>query len=191
MKPRLPKEEESALSAVRTLIKYLGDNPDRSGVLETPKRVLKSYKELFGGYTADVKAILKTFEEPCDQMVILSDIEFYSTCEHHMIPFVGRATVAYLPSRGRVVGVSKLARILEAYSRRLQIQERIGQQVVEALDTHLQPLGAACILHAKHFCMCARGVGKQNSMMTTSALSGVYKDDPSARAELLALLPRS
>lgn len=176
--------------AVRTLIRYLGEDPRRPGLKETPARVINSFAELFGGYEADPEKVLKVFDEPCDTMVILSGVEFYSTCEHHMIPFVGRATIAYLPDGDRVVGLSKLARLLEVFTRRLQIQERIGQQVVAALDTHLQPKGAACILHARHFCMCARGVNKQNSIMTTSALSGLFKDEPETRAELLALIPK-
>lgn len=183
--------EQQVLEAVRTLISYAGDDPDRAGVQETPSRVLRSYHELFSGYRQSPEQVLKQFEEPCGTVVLLSNIEFYSTCEHHMIPFVGKASIAYLPAGDKVVGLSKLARLLEIYTRRLQIQERIGQQVVAALMHHLKPRGAACILHAKHFCMCARGVNKQHSVMTTSALSGVFQESPAARAELFELIARA
>lgn len=177
--------------SVRTMIAFTGDDPKRSGVKETPARVRRSYSELFSGYKKSPRKVLKVFDEPCDNIVLLSGVEFYSTCEHHMIPFVGSASIAYLPSFGKVVGLSKLARLLEVYARRLQIQERIGKQVVAALDKYLSPHGSACILRAKHFCMCARGVNKQHSVMTTSAMSGVFRDDESARAELLALIDQA
>lgn len=185
----MTKKEVEA--AIKTLIKHAGDDPNRPGLLETPDRVRRSYEELFSGYKKKPEDVIKVFKEPCDTIVMLTGVEFYSTCEHHMIPFVGRATIAYLPKDGKVLGLSKLARLLEIFTRRLQIQERIGQQVVEALDKHLQPHGAACILHAKHFCMCARGVNKQHSVMMTSALSGVFKEDTAVKAELFSLLDRA
>lgn len=177
---------------VRELIRILGDDPDRPGLLETPHRVLKSYETLFSGYGVDVESLIKTFdpEDTCEshqEMILLKNIELVSTCEHHMLPFIGKAHVAYIPD-GCVIGVSKLARILEAFSRRLQIQERIGDQVTNALMTYLKPLGAACIIEAQHLCMVARGVQKQNSVMVTSSLRGAFKDNLDTRNELMSLI---
>ncbi|GAG88950.1 unnamed protein product, partial [marine sediment metagenome] len=144
---------------------------EREGLKETPKRVSKSFAKLYGGYAMKASDHMKTFSDGvCDEMVIVKDIEFFSTCEHHMLPFFGRAHIAYIPNK-KVIGVSKLVRILEVYARRLQIQERICQQVTEALDTNLSPLGSACVLEAQHFCMTARGVEKQHSIMVTSSLT--------------------
>ncbi|MFA5152179.1 MAG: GTP cyclohydrolase I FolE [Clostridia bacterium] len=169
---------------ITRIIQYIGDDPQREGLQETPSRVVKSYSHLYSGYDADVNQIIKVFEDDsCKEMVVLKDIEFYSTCEHHMLPFFGKAHIAYIPD-GRVMGVSKLARLLEVYSRRLQIQERICQQVTSALDAHLKPLGSACVLHAQHFCMTSRGVQKQNSIMVTSSLTGSFLE-PAVRNEFL------
>lgn len=183
-------EEEKAETAVKHLIGFIGDNPDREGLKETPSRVVKAYRELFSGYhfyDEDIARTLKTFEDcPSNEMVLLSNVEFYSTCEHHMAPFFGQAHIAYIPN-GRVVGVSKLARLLEIYSRRLQIQERLTSQITEALQKHLNPLGCACIIRAKHFCMTCRGVNKQNSIMTTSSLRGEF-EKLEVRAEFLSLI---
>lgn len=163
--------------AVQELIKFAGDDPLREGLIGTPKRVLKAYGELFSGYEwtdADIEEMLTTFDgEKHDEMVILKEIEFASTCEHHMLPFLGVAHVAYIPN-DRIVGISKLARLVEVYSRRLQIQERICQQVTTALMEHLKPKGAACVLEAKHLCISCRGVGKQHSMMVTSSMEGCF-----------------
>lgn len=174
---------------VRAIIARVGDDPQRDGVKDTPKRVVESWKELFRGYKTDVPALFKTFgdHEKYDGIVLCRGIEFMSTCEHHMLPFVGTGHIAYLPGE-HVIGLSKLARVLDAFARRLQMQERLGQEVVLALDKHLKPRGSACILKAKHLCMMCRGVNKQHSEMVTSSVSGVFRDDPAARAELLALI---
>ncbi len=173
--------------AVVRLIEYIGDDPTREGLLETPQRVIKSYHELYGGYRVDPASVLKVFEDDaCDEMVTVRDIEFFSTCEHHMLPFFGKAHIAYIPN-GRVVGVSKLVRLLEVFSRRLQIQERLCEQVTKALDEYLSPKGSACVLEAKHLCMTCRGVNKQNSVMVTSSLTGVFKEGL-ARHEFLSMV---
>ena len=170
------------------LIEYIGENPNREGLQETPSRVIRSFEKLYGGYQQKPEDILKVFEEDsCDEFVLLKDIEFYSTCEHHMLPFHGKAHIAYIPN-GKVIGISKLARLLEIFARRLQIQERIGQQVTSALEQLLSPLGSACILEAQHFCMTSRGVEKQNSIMVTSSLTGVFQSEHEARAELMSLI---
>lgn len=186
--------------AILHIIKSIGDDPDRPGLQDTPARVIRSWQELFRGYGTNVEALFQTFDdhEKYDGIVLCRDIEFMSTCEHHMLPFIGVGHVAYIPGEfvdktgaaqhGHVIGLSKLARLLDAYSRRLQMQERIGQQVVASLMEHLQPYGAACILKAKHLCMMCRGVSKQHSEMVTSSVAGVFRDDPAARAELLSLI---
>jgi GTP cyclohydrolase I len=178
--------------AVRELIKAMGESPMRDGLRDTPRRVVASWDELFSGYDQDPESILSrafTEHENYDQIVALKDIEFYSTCEHHMLPFYGKAHIAYLPSRtGGVVGISKLARLLDCYSRRLQIQERIGQQVVSALNDYLVARGAACVLEAKHLCMMCRGVRKFNSVMVTSSVTGVFRENQGVKLELMALL---
>jgi GTP cyclohydrolase I len=176
---------------IRKIFIYLGENPDREGLKDSPIRVVKSWNRLFGGYLQKPEEVLTTFEEddviPYNQIILLKDIEFFSTCEHHFLPFVGKAHVAYVPS-DKVVGISKLARIVEIYSRRLQIQERVGNQVTQALMKHLNPKGAACIIESKHFCMTCRGVEKQNSVMVTSSLRGVFADRPETRQELMTLI---
>lgn len=175
--------------AVRRLIEFIGDDPNREGLVETPDRVVRSYSELFGGYHTNPEEVLKIFEDDsCDEMVIVRDIEMYSTCEHHMLPFFGKAHIAYIPD-GRVVGVSKLVRLFEVFSRRLQIQERLCEQVTKALDEYLKPKGSACVIEAKHLCMTGRGVNKQHSVMVTSSLTGAFreKDNP-ARHEFLSMI---
>lgn len=176
------------LTGIDGIIRLIGDSPIREGLLETPLRVIKSFDKLYGGYDQNVEDVVKVFEDGCcDEMVLLKDIEFYSTCEHHMLPFFGQAHIAYIPDK-KVIGVSKLARILEIYSRRLQIQERICQQVTTALDKVLNPIGSACILEAQHFCMTARGVEKQKSIMVTSSLTGEFRENANTRSELLTLI---
>lgn len=171
------------------LLEYIGEDPNRDGLKDTPKRVIKSYKELFSGYNQDPRSLFTTFEnDGYDSMVLLKDIELYSMCEHHMLPFYGKAHVAYIPEKGKIVGISKLARLVDLFSRRLQVQERICEQVTNTLMEVLQPKGAACIIEAVHMCMCARGVGKQNSVMSTSSLKGEFLTDPTARQELMNLL---
>jgi GTP cyclohydrolase I len=180
--------EKSVIEGVVNSIKFIGDDPEREGLVETPARVLKSFKTIYGGYGQDPKDVMKIFEDgKCEDMVILKDIEFFSTCEHHMLPFFGKAHIAYIPDKC-VIGISKLARLLEIYARRLQIQERICQQVTTALMEHLKPLGAACILEAQHFCMTSRGVQKQNSIMVTSSLTGEFRDNAETRSELMSLI---
>jgi GTP cyclohydrolase I len=181
--------EQGPEENVRRLIEYIGDDPNREGLLETPSRVVRSYTELFGGYGINPSTVLKVFEDDsCDEMVIVRDIEFYSSCEHHMLPFFGKAHIAYIPD-GRVVGVSKLVRLLEVFARRLQIQERLCEQVTGALDEHLKPKGSACVLEAKHLCMTGRGVSKQHSVMVTSSLTGAFREKGNpARIEFLSMI---
>jgi GTP cyclohydrolase I len=183
--------ENTRLQLIRDLLIAIGEDPNREGLLDTPKRVVKSWSELFGGYGTDVKAILgTTFAQEgykTDSMILLRNVEIYSTCEHHLLPFFGTAHIAYIP-RDRVVGLSKLARLIDAFAKRLQIQEKLTNQIADALVEHLKPLGAAVVIDAKHHCMCARGVGKQHSSMVTSALRGVFKDKPEARQEFLNLI---
>jgi GTP cyclohydrolase I len=181
-------EEDSVKDNVTRILQFIGEDPSREGLAETPARVIKSWNELFGGYKMDPKSVFKTFSDvKVSEMVLLKDIEFYSTCEHHMLPFFGKAHIAYLP-RDCVIGVSKLARLLDIFSRRMQIQERIGDQVTTTLMDELRPLGAACIIEAQHFCMKARGVQKQDSIMVTSSLKGVFLEKPEARQELMSLI---
>jgi GTP cyclohydrolase I len=184
---RMTGEDQGPQENVRRLLQFIEGRSDRDGILETPDRVIASYSQLFSGYDERPEDHFKTFDEPHDEMVILKDIEFYSTCEHHMLPFAGKAHIGYIPN-GKVIGVSKLARILEVYARRLQIQERICRDVTSALDLHLQPLGSACVIEAVHFCIACRGVGKQHSKMVTSAMTGVFREVGSARSEFLSLI---
>lgn len=171
------------------LLQYIGENPDRGGLAETPKRVAKAWKEWCSGYDQDPATILKTFEdgsEGVDEMVVVKDIPFYTHCEHHMAPFFGTATIAYLPD-GKIVGLSKLSRLLDIYAKRLQVQERLGCQVADAIMEHLGALGCGVVITARHLCMESRGIKKQGSETVTSALRGVFKEDPAVRAEFLAL----
>jgi GTP cyclohydrolase IA len=165
----------------------IGEDPHREGLLDTPNRIVKMWSEIYSGYTKDLRSIFTSFEEPCDQMVLLKNIELYSMCEHHMLPFYGKAHIAYIPN-GRVIGISKLARLLDVYAKRLQIQERIGEQVTAALMTYLKPYGAACVIEATHMCMRMRGVEKQNSVMVTSSVTGVFSTDGSTKNELFTLI---
>jgi GTP cyclohydrolase IA len=194
-KPTNAQMDQSALdqkkkeNLIRELLKAIGEDPTREGLLDTPKRVVKSWKDFFSGYGVDPKKVLgTTFDaEGYDQMILLRDIEMYSHCEHHMVNFNGRVHIAYIPGK-RVVGLSKLARLVEVYSRRLQIQERLTDQIADTLWKVLKPRGVAVMVEAKHFCMCARGVGKQNSVMRTTALKGLFKTDSSARNEFLGAI---
>lgn len=173
--------------AIRGIFKFIGEDPTREGLIDTPKRIVKSWNELYKGYSQKPEDILTVFEEDCDEIVLLKNIELYSMCEHHNLPFIGKAHVAYLPDK-RVIGISKLARLVDIYARRMQIQERIGNQVTEALMKHLKPLGAACVIEAQHLCMQMRGVGKQNSVMVTSSMKGAFMEKGEARQELLQLI---
>ena len=182
--------EADALAAVRTLIEWAGDDPDREGLLETPRRVVKSYRELFAGYESDPRAYLeRTFEEVggYDELVILKDIRVVSFCEHHMLPFLGRAHVAYLP-RDRVVGISKLARVVNGFARRLQIQEKLTAEVAEAIQDILKPKGVGVVIVSEHSCMTMRGVNTPGSRLTTSHLLGEVRDDPRTRMEFFDLV---
>lgn len=182
--------QAEAEAAIRTLIRWAGDNPAREGLLDTPKRVAKSYSEFFSGYAVDPVQILeRTFEEVegYDEIVVLRDIRLESHCEHHMVPIIGRAHVAYLP-RTRVVGISKLARVVDAYAKRLQIQEKLTAQIANTIHDVLQPLGTAVIIEAGHECMTTRGVHKTGVSMVTSRMLGVFRDDPTTRRELLSIV---
>jgi len=173
---------------IRLILKEIGEDPKREGLLDTPRRVVASWNELYSGYGKDPKELLTTFDSAgCDQIVLLKNIELYSMCEHHMLPFFGIAHVAYIPDK-RVIGISKLARLVDIFARRLQIQERIGEQVTGFLMEELKPKGAACIIEATHMCMRMRGVSKQNSIMITSSMKGVFMTKPEAREELLQLI---
>lgn len=177
--------------AVREILIAIGEDPEREGLLKTPARVARSYAELMAGLQQDPRQHLHTvFRERYDEIVLLRDIEFHSLCEHHLLPFTGRAHVAYLPD-GKVVGLSKLARLVEGYARRPQVQERLTTQIADALMDELNPIGAACVIEAVHTCMTIRGARKPGSAMVTSALRGIFKENPSSRAEILALISGS
>jgi len=183
-----PAGEDTIQQNIIRQLQYIGEDVTREGLLDTPNRVVKSWGKIFEGYTKKPEDILTTFEVgDYDQIVLLKNIEFSSMCEHHMLPFFGKAHVAYLPST-KIIGISKLARLIDIYSRRLQIQERIGEQVTKDLMDLLNARGAACIIEAQHLCMKARGVEKQSSVMVTSSMKGVFLDNPIARQELLALI---
>lgn len=179
-----------AIEHVRGLLRFIGENPDREGLLETPARVLAAMREHFSGYAEDPKEHLeKTFEEVAgyDEVVLVSDIDVHSHCEHHLVPFIGKAHVAYIP-KGRVVGLSKLARVVEGYAKRLQIQEKLTMEIANAIEEVLDPAGVAVIIQCQHFCMCHRGVLKSNSWTTTSKLTGAFLKNPSSRLELFQLI---
>tara|TARA_B110000003_G_scaffold268912_1_gene299150 strand:- start:2432 stop:3019 length:588 start_codon:yes stop_codon:yes gene_type:complete len=190
MSNNIPNKKD-AQNAIETLVRYIEkiEGPLREGLLDTPKRVIDSYEELYQGYMVDVDALLEaTFNaEGYDGIVLLRDIEFHSTCEHHMLPFTGSAHVAYIPV-DKIVGISKLARLVELHAQRLQNQERITKSIADDLERVLQPLGCGVIIEAKHGCMQCRGVKKQNSIMTTSTMKGVFFDNSEARTELLQLI---
>lgn len=189
---RKPSREQ-AERAVRTLIEWIGEDPDREGLSDTPARVVRSYEELFGGYRHDPAELLaRTFDEVAsyDEIVLLKGVRFESFCEHHMLPIIGVAHVAYYP-RGRVVGISKLARVIDAYARRMQIQERLTAQIAEAIQSVLDPIGVAVMIESEHQCMSTRGVHKHDVAMVTTRMLGCFKDDPAKRREFLQLIGRS
>ena len=188
--PTTRPSRAEAESAVRTLIRWAGDDSAREGLRGTPDRVVRAYEQMFGGYTVDPVTLLeRTFEEVdgYDEIVLLRDIRFESHCEHHIMPIIGRAHVAYLPDR-RVVGISKLARVVDAYARRLQIQEKMTAQIANTIADVLQPQGVAVVIEAAHQCMTARGVHKPGSTMITSRMLGRFRNDSRSRREVLSLI---
>ncbi|WP_317993314.1 GTP cyclohydrolase I FolE [Bartonella gliris] len=187
-----PSSEEVE-AAIRTLLLWMGENPNREGLLDTPKRVAKAYRNLFTGYTESVEEILDTvFEEVSgyNESVIVKDLSFYSHCEHHMIPIVGKAHIAYLPD-AKVVGLSKIARVVDIFSRRLQTQEAMTAQIANALETHLKPRGVAVLIEAEHMCMAMRGVRKQGATTITTSFHGSYEKDKVAQANFMMMVCRS
>jgi GTP cyclohydrolase I len=187
---RTPEEIAQAEDHVRGILRFIGEDPAREGLQDTPTRVIRAMKEHFGGYEEDPKLHLeKTFTEVMgyDELVLVSDIQLHSHCEHHMVPFVGKAHVAYIPD-GRVVGLSKLARVVDVYARRLQVQEKLTAQIADTINTTLRPQGVAVILQCQHFCMCYRGVRKPGSWTTTSKLFGVFITNAASRMELFTLI---
>ena len=190
MQARTPEQIKEAQDHVRGMLRFLGEDVDREGLKETPLRVVRAFSEHFSGYNLDPGQYLsKTFEEVegYDELVLVSDIEVFSHCEHHMVPFVGKAHVAYIPD-GRVVGLSKLARVVDVFAKRLQVQEKLTTQIAGAIQTHLAPQGVAVIMQCQHFCMCYRGVKKPGSWTTTSKLHGIFLADAASRMELFTLI---
>ncbi len=184
-------KQERLQELTSSLLETLGENPQREGLLRTPRRVARAWQDLTVGYSQSLETIVNeaVFEEDCNEIVIVRDIEFYSLCEHHLLPFFGKAHVGYIPD-GRVIGLSKIPRIIDMFARRLQVQERLTHQVAQALREVLQPLGVAVVMEGAHMCMQMRGVQKQNSMTTTSAMLGEFHDHAETRAEFLSILNR-
>ncbi len=183
---------EKDLKMVRDLLQFVGENPDREGLQETPVRFLKAWREYTRGYSERPEDILKVFEdgaERVDEMVIVHDIPVYSLCEHHLAPFFGKAHVGYVPDH-KILGLSKISRLVEVFSRRLQVQERLTNQIADAMDEHLQPLGVAVVIECRHMCMESRGIRHQGSGTVTSALRGSIKTNPDTRREFLSLIGR-
>jgi GTP cyclohydrolase I len=190
---RVRVTREQAEAAVRVLIEWAGDDPDREGLIETPARVVRAYEEFFAGYQQDPAAILtRTFSEVdgYDEMIVMKDIRFESHCEHHMVPIIGKVHIGYLPDR-RVVGISKLARLVDIFARRLQIQEKMTVQIADALDSVLQPKGVAVVIEAAHECMTTRGVYKPGVGLVTSRMVGAFRKDAATRREFLAMIAPS
>ena len=183
------KRSEEFENAVRSMMRYVGEDPSREGLVKTPQRVRKAYEFIFGGYTQDPKEILESalFSSSNDEMVLIKDIEFYSTCEHHLLPIIGRAHVAYIPD-GKVVGLSKIPRVVDVFARRMQIQEQLTEQIADAIMETIAPKGVGVVLQARHMCMEMRGVEKINSTTTSSALRGLFKKDEKTRAEFFSLI---
>lgn len=181
--------KEKFETLVRNILIEIGEDPNREGLLATPKRVAEAYEFLTAGYQKDIDEVLNNaiFTEKYDEMVLVKNIDFYSMCEHHMLPFYGKVHVAYIPN-GKIVGLSKIPRIVEVFARRLQVQERMTQQIADTLEKYLQPVGVAVVTEAFHMCMMMRGVEKQNSSATTSAMHGVFKEDAKTRNEFINLV---
>jgi GTP cyclohydrolase IA len=184
-----PESRKRLEEIIARLLKEVGEDPEREGLIRTPSRVAKAYEFLTKGYQEDIKKVLNEaiFSEEYSEMVIVKDIDFFSMCEHHLLPFYGKAHVAYIPN-GKIVGLSKIPRIVEVFSRRLQVQERLTRQIAETLFEALNPEGVAVVVEARHMCMMMRGVEKQNSLATTSAMLGVFMDDMKTRGEFLHLI---
>ena len=182
-------ENEHFINAVKTMIGHVGEDPQREGLLKTPQRVLKAYEFMFGGYQEDPQEILNSamFSTSNDEMVLIKDIEFYSTCEHHLLPIIGRAHIAYIPD-GKVVGLSKIPRVVDVFARRMQIQEQLTEQIADALMRSINPKGVAVVIQARHMCMEMRGVEKISSTTTSSALRGLFKRDEKTRMEFFSLI---
>lgn len=182
---------EDISNSVKNILVAIGENPEREGLLDTPKRVSRAYQELLSGYRTDPKKLINNalFDVKYDEMVIVRDIEFYSLCEHHMLPFLGRVHVAYIPTK-KVIGLSKIPRVVDMFSRRLQVQERMTQQIAEFIDAVLEPAGVGVVVEAMHMCSMIRGVKKQDSRMTTSAMLGVFRKEISTRMEFLNHISR-
>lgn len=181
--------QEAFEAAVKTMMECVGEDPNREGLQKTPERVFKAYNFMYGGYKENPEEILKSalFTSSNDEMVLIRDIELYSTCEHHLLPIIGRAHVAYIPD-GKVVGLSKIPRVVDVFSRRMQIQEQLTEQIAEAIMNALNPKGVAVVIQARHMCMEMRGVEKINSTTTSSALRGLFKKDEKTRAEFFSLI---
>lgn len=188
-KTTTPTNPQEAIEAhAKAVLEYIGEDTTREGLLETPSRMRRAWDEIFAGYRTDPKSLIKTFVKgTCKEMVVLKHAEFYSVCEHHFFPFFGHCSIGYIPN-GKVIGVSKLARLLDCYSRRMQIQERMTTQIADFLMEELQALGVYVVCEGVHFCMTSRGVKKQDASMVTSAVRGVFEHSPQARAEFLALI---
>ena len=182
-------DKERIQHAVREILIAVGENPDREGLLETPKRVANMYEEIFAGLTEDPKQHIKLFNEQSnDEMVIVKDIPFYSMCEHHLLPFFGKAHIGYIPSDNKIIGLSKLARIVDNFAKKPQVQERLTSDIADFLNDNLQPKGVAVIMEAEHMCMTMRGARAAGSKTQTSALRGIMRTDAKTRAEVLSLL---
>jgi len=183
------KQDTDFENAVKTMMLHVGENPEREGLLETPSRVRKAYEFIYGGYKENPKEILEKalFTSSNDEMVLIKDIEFYSTCEHHLLPIIGRVHVAYIPD-GKVVGLSKIPRVVNVFARRMQIQEQLTEQIADAIMESIAPKGVAVVVVARHMCMEMRGVEKINSTTTSSALRGLFKKDEKTRSEFFSLI---
>jgi GTP cyclohydrolase I len=193
MEPETPKElsaaEKKIAENIHAVLGHLGEDPNRQGLLKTPERVAKAYTFITQGYQQDARKILRSamFDEDYSEMVLVKDIELYSLCEHHMLPFFGKAHIAYIPD-GKIVGLSKIPRIVDVFARRLQVQERLTIEIRDAIQETLNPMGVAVVIEASHLCMQMRGVSKQNSVTTTSAFSGVFLEDNKTRKEFISLI---
>ncbi|QDI05245.1 MULTISPECIES: GTP cyclohydrolase I FolE [Xanthomonas translucens group] len=188
--PDTPVTQDQAEAAVRTLLRWAGEDPDREGLLDTPRRVAEAYGDWFSGYQADPRQyLLRTFEEVADydEMIVLRDIEYESHCEHHMAPIIGKVHVGYLP-RGKVVGISKLARVVDVYARRFQVQEKMTAQIAQCIQDVLQPLGVGVVVEGAHECMTTRGIHKRGVSMVTSKMLGAFREDARTRAEFLRFI---